>query len=60
LVAFVISLFVEVFPLQMQLYAIPFSFFIASYLLRNKNKEIIGDIILIMFIMVVFCNVYLV
>ncbi len=60
LVAFVISLFVEVFPLQMQFYAIPFSFFIASYLLRHKNNEIIGDIILIMFISVVFCNVYLV
>ena len=60
LVAFLISLFVKVFPLQMQFYAIPFSFFIASYLLRHKNKEIIGDIILIVFIIVAFCNVYLV
>ena len=58
-VALMISLYVVVFPLQMQFYVLPFSYFFANYLLRQRTKEIVNDSVLILFVLAAFGSAYL-
>ena len=58
-VAFLISIYGVVFPLQMQLYVIPFAYFLGNCITRHKGKETLCDIILILLALAVFGSVYL-
>lgn len=59
LVAFLMSIYSIVFPLPMQLYVIPFSYFIGNCITRHKGKETMCDIVLIVLTITVFGSVYL-
>ena len=60
IIGIVLALYTYVMPLPIQIFAIPFSFFISRYILKFRYKAIFIDIIFLLLVCALFINVYLV
>lgn len=60
LVDIIILMYMTVVPFPIQLFVIPFSFFISTYILRVKQKEFISDIVLLLVFVCSLLSVYMI